>query len=311
MNRIYRSEVHRQEWLERGYSRFPLLSRSEAAELLVRLDAEREASCSQPGAGRHIKSGCHSSMEDGDLGYRRRAFEIVRSVFAPRLEPILDDYQIIIGGTFLKSPGAVEVPPHADWVFTENPADVSLNVWCPLIDVDDSNSTLRLLEGSHRIIAEHICAPRTANFWTGYEQVLRDESTPMELGAGEAVIFDSNVVHSSRPNMSNGRRPAIAFICVPSSSRPAIYKPDPEGRRFQVFDMSGDAFFDHSSAELFNGEIRSPSLGYVPDRNRPVSESEFRRHLRNGPALRRRMLSRREERPGKLAALAKWVAGRR
>jgi hypothetical protein len=289
VNQIFLDPNRRSEWLSRGYTRVPVLSREEASELLrectsIRSEAELRATDQS-----QKRPGCHSSFDDTDPAYRRRIFELVRDLFMPRLESVLDHYQMTLGGIFVKTPGADEVPLHSDWTFTASADDVSLNVWCPLVDVDDSNSGLRLVPGSHRLFPQ-IGAPRVAPYFAGYEQELKARSTLMTLRAGEAVIFDSNMLHWSRQNLSDDIRPAVAFICIPQSAVPAMYRKDEQADRFEVFDMSDGGFFAHSAEELFEGTIRSRSLGFVENRNRPVSKQQFERLRARGEKIRRRFL---------------------
>ncbi|MDQ4087426.1 MAG: phytanoyl-CoA dioxygenase family protein [Pseudomonadota bacterium] len=289
MNRIFLDPERRRDWLSTGYTRVPVLSREEAAALLDQCMAIRSESELRATDKAQIRLGCHSSFDDGDPAYRRRIFELVRDLFMPRLEAVLDRYQMTLGGIFVKTPGADEVPLHSDWTFTADVDAVSLNVWCPLVDVDDSNSGLRLVAGSHRLF-HRIGAPGVPPFFASYEKELKEGSTLMDLRAGEAVIFDSNLLHWSRPNRSESIRPAVAFICVPRSATPAMYRRDKERGRFELFDMSDGGFFAHSARELFEGTIRSRSLGFVEDRNRPVSQRQFERLRARGDRIRRRFL---------------------
>jgi hypothetical protein len=289
MNRIFLDPQRRQDWLAQGYSRVPVLTREEAAALLEELLAVRSRAELQATDHCQKRQGCHSSFDDPNPEYRRRIFDIVRDTFMPRLASVIDDYRMTLGGIFVKTPGSAEVPLHSDWTFTTDPDQVTLNVWCPLVDVDDRNSGLRLVAGSHRLF-EHIGAPGVAPYFADYEQELKERSALMDLRAGEAVIFDSNLLHWSRPNLSDDIRPAVAFICVPASATPAMYRKDGDGRRFEVFDMSNGGFFAQTSDELFEGRIRGKSVGFVANRNRPLSHREYERLHARGAKIRRRLL---------------------
>ncbi len=290
MNRIFLDPQRRQDWLTHGYSRVPVLTPEEAAALLEELLAIRSRAELRATDHCQKRQGCHSSFDDPDPEYRLRVFEIVRDTFMPRLASVIDDYRMTLGGIFVKTPGSAEVPLHNDWTFTTDPDQVTLNVWCPLVDVDDRNSGLRLVSGSHRLF-EQIGAPGVAPYFADYEQELKERSALMDLSAGEAVIFDSNLLHWSRPNLSDDIRPAVAFICVPASATPAMYRKDIDGRRrFEVFDMSNGGFFAQTSDELFDGTIRGKSLGFVEDRNRALTRWEFDRLHARGAKIRRRLL---------------------
>jgi hypothetical protein len=266
--------------LHRGFTIARLLSADEATALLERMVAIRggESFDRTDGGGTGIEF--HSSFLDMDPDYRKRADELVRSSFAGRLDALLRDYEILNGGLLLKPAWSSEVNLHYDWTMIRDLDQVSLNVWCPLVDVDISNGALQLVEGSQRLV-RHIGAPHAPLYCRGYEAVLKERSTPIPLRAGEAVIYDSTVLHWSSPNGSGRARPVIAMNCIPRTATPVFYRLDDEtaGRRFEVFDMSGGAYYEHDAADYFAGRIRARSLGFVRNGNRVVPLAEFERRL--------------------------------
>jgi hypothetical protein len=287
--RILRDPGLQSELAGRGYVVVRLLSAEEAASMVERLAALRPegefASTDESGKGFDY----HASYLDSDKAYRDRADALVREAFAPRIGHVLDDYVILMGGFLVKPPGAGDVKLHMDWTMTADPDEVRLNVWCPLIHVDEGNGALRVVERSHKLVP-HIGAPHTPSYCRASVDALKARSTPIRLQAGEAVIFDNSLLHWSPPNRSDKVRPVAGFTCVPAAATPAFYRLDREagGRRFEVYDMSGGAWLAHKPADLFDGTISRPSLGFVANPNRALPLAEIERLLERGSATRRR-----------------------
>jgi len=264
----------------RGYTIVPLLDPEAVAGLwdsLVRLREQHEfARTDAAGA----KLTYHASFMDRDQDYRIASIHLIRERLGPPLAKVLPGFDILMGCFHIKPPGTGHVGIHKDWTVTENVDELSLNVWCPLVDVDDSNGTLRMIEGSHGLYP-HIAAPGTHAYWQDYIPSLEAASKPLSLKAGEAVIYDSTVLHWSKPNMSGSTRAAVGLSAIRAGSRPVFHVLDSAagGSRFETFDMSGDAFLSHPAADLYAGQITGPRLGFVENRNRPVPHAEFRRDL--------------------------------
>jgi hypothetical protein len=275
----------------RGYTIVELVSGGDAAALLDAVAAQPPLGEFHPAtAGKAFQF--HSSFLDDDLVYRKRIHEMIKARFQPELDAILRDYEILIAGLFLKQPGSGAVHLHFDWTMIDDLDRVGINVWCPLVDVDETNGALRLVEGSHQLV-RHIGAPHARPYFKGYEAELMDASLSVPLRAGQALIYDNTILHWSPVNRSAAPRPVIAMNCLPRTARPVFYRLDAEagGKRFEVYDMADGGFFEHDAAAYFAGNIRRPSLGFVENPNRIVDRAEFQRRLD-------RLKRQREGRPG-------------
>lgn len=289
-----------------GYAVVPLLlAADEVTAARAELERLRAASAVADPDG----SACHSSFVSSDQVYRRNVHDFVCALLAARLDAILVDYRPLLGTYLCKPPGGGKMHLHRDWTWTTDPEDVAVNVWCPLVDVAESNGALRVVAGSQRLVAQ-VAAPRVPLYCAGFEERVMAQAVPVSIGAGEALIFDGSILHWSPNNPSRGLRPAANLVCIPNEAKPAFYRFDASNRgraasrawRFELFDMSGDAYFEHSMEELRAGLLRAPSLGFVSNRNRALTAAEFDRLL----ACRR---SRQARRPS-LGSPFKWARAR-
>lgn len=259
-----------------GYATAPLLDPSEVADL-HRSIAEIRPNLDFPVSGL-TQIFYHASFLSPDLAYRRRALDIVRDALLPKLRTILPHYRAIAGGLLVKAPHSGEVGLHCDWTSTRDLGDVNIAIWCPLVDVDDDNGALRVIPGSHKLV-DNIVAAGITGYWHDYEEELKARTIPVPLAAGEAMFFDVSLLHWSRENRSDALRPVANLLCVHEESTPVLYVANPARDRFELFDMAGDAMIEHSAAELFRGEVRTPSLGTIPNPNCPVTFAEWERRL--------------------------------
>jgi hypothetical protein len=80
----------------------------------------------------------------------------------------------------------------------------------PLIDVDEDNGTLLVIPYSHRI-QRAIFAATLGGYHNQYYEWLRQFEIPIQLKAGQAIIFDNNLLHNSTANKSSGDRLVFTF----------------------------------------------------------------------------------------------------
>jgi ectoine hydroxylase-related dioxygenase (phytanoyl-CoA dioxygenase family) len=96
-------------------------------------------------------------------------------------------------------------------------------VLCYLTDTTSSNGALRVLPGTHRhSVPLHAALPeahtREAGELDPREAAMRDhpEQVTLEVRAGDAVVTDYRLLHSTHPNSSGERRDALLLSFTPS-----------------------------------------------------------------------------------------------
>jgi hypothetical protein len=90
-----------------------------------------------------------------------------------------------------------------------------VHFWVAFSPATARSGCLRVIPGSHRLdVFPHEDTSGTESFLTRGQRITVDVdesgAIEVELAPGEAMIFHSNLIHSSRPNQSDDRR--IAFI---------------------------------------------------------------------------------------------------
>lgn len=282
-------ESRRRRFERDGYTVVPLLDRAEAAALADELGALLGDRPLDPAAGAAPeREHYHTSFTSPDEAYRRAAAALILARCAAPAAAILPGHVPVLAGSVVKAPSSKGAALHMDLSFSPDLAAAAINIWCPLVDVDDSNGTLRLVPGSHRLFPHIASMETTSGYWAPYASELMERSVPVDLQAGEAVLYDSTLLHGSRPNATGRVRPVAQLNFLPQGVSPVVYSLDPSsgGGRFEMFDMSGNALLAHGALAFHRRDFRAPSLGYVDNPGRPVTLPEFER--RRKAAARRR-----------------------
>ena len=187
--------------------------------------------------------GCFPNMDIRNITQEviaRQAEDIFGRVFnLEKIEPIT-------GGTFVLKPAHEDsgLPTHQDASILDEEKEFSLSVWIPLVDITVDNGALWVLPGSH------LWGNTQRGFgvpWKieKYIDLLNEHMEPVYLNAGDAVIFDTALIHSSVPNNSKIDRDAL-FISVVKKDPEIIYY-------FQNKNLSEDVLeMYHVNREFFD-----------------------------------------------------------
>ena len=141
--------------------------------------------------------------------------EICRSVaIVERLRSVLGD-DILLWNTYFwnKLPGSLGVGWHQDLFFYSLDPSLTLSVWLAVDSTDPANGCLRLIPGSHRFDAPHIPTDGTSAFTMVIDSSVVElgASIDVPLEAGQFIIFDGRLIHSSYPNRTSNTRLGLAL----------------------------------------------------------------------------------------------------
>ncbi|HEX3961181.1 MAG TPA: phytanoyl-CoA dioxygenase family protein [Trebonia sp.] len=120
-----------------------------------------------------------------------------------------------------KAPGDGEIPWHQDHDFHYLDPDVGLAVWLAIDDAATANGCLEVIPGSHQAMLPFIARTTAGEFDSHVpdDQVAGHSRVPVELRAGEFLLFRNKILHRSRPNPSGRRRLGLAIRYTTPSVR--------------------------------------------------------------------------------------------
>jgi phytanoyl-CoA hydroxylase len=113
-----------------------------------------------------------------------------------------------------KLPGeGSEVHWHQDFGSRHDDAFRLVNVWVPLVTVDQTSGCLQFIPGSHRqgVVPHRDWFLSQVHICDQYIQPVLDQAISIELDPGDVVVFDNLLFHHAVPNRSNRIRWSVVF----------------------------------------------------------------------------------------------------
>lgn len=135
------------------------------------------------------------------------------------------DLKTFASGFITKTPGVVNVAGlHRDPSFTDEKHAYTLLFWCPLTDTDETNGAIGVIPESNKIFngykgmvyGKFDFAPEEKLIEKKYGKILR-------LNRGEAVVFDTALLHFSGQNITPYERVVFSCFLIPKEVTPVCY----------------------------------------------------------------------------------------
>jgi ectoine hydroxylase-related dioxygenase (phytanoyl-CoA dioxygenase family) len=211
---------------------------------------------------------------------KRQISEEVGACLQSSVGEILSDHKPL-GSTFLtKFPGQYsEMPIHQDWTVVDETQYGSYTIWVALTDTTAENGALQVIPGSHRL-SNALRSPSLPVSFENLRTELRAYLKMLPMKAGEALIFNHALLHSSPANTSADPRVAVTFGFVPKEASLCMYYAAENGK-VTKYNMPEDMFiryndirhepligvleneFDHQVKHLTKKEMED-TLGTAP-----------------------------------------------
>jgi ectoine hydroxylase-related dioxygenase (phytanoyl-CoA dioxygenase family) len=165
------------------------------------------------------------------------------AVFEPSLTKVLDSHQTL-GCSFLtKFPGEnSEMPIHQDWTVVDETKFGSYTIWMPIQNTTAENGALQVIPGSHKLSSE-LRSPSLPVTFEGIRKQLRPYLQLVELKAGEAMLFNHALMHSSPANTTDEPRVAVTYGFVPKEASLCMYYSKAD--KVQKYNMPSDMFIKY------------------------------------------------------------------
>ncbi|MFN8295429.1 MAG: phytanoyl-CoA dioxygenase family protein [Chitinophagales bacterium] len=208
----------------------------------------------------------------------------IAALIQPYTDTYFADYRFISPRYAVKEPTAnSDIPPHQDWSFVDESRYQSYNLWIALTPSTLENGTLGFLKGSHNVLNNFRATPLPIFHvpFHDYAYELSGELEFITLEAGEALLFNSRIIHASRPNKSNSPRITIATEITSKEAELKHYYLSPTNQKIEQYAIDADFFTIYSNAKLtalFNQ--RKSITGYpvqavLPNKLDKISKDEL------------------------------------
>ena len=188
----------------------------------------------------------------------------VKQLIGAKAEALFDNYRFFGSNYVAKNPGTIELHLHQDNSIVDESQYASVNIWVPLLDVDESNGCLTVVRQSHLWSPQ----PRAFGDWLSSspfrELVAYLHSDKCKrtapARAGWAVCYDGRTIHGSVPNYSNKLRLAVLSAAIPAELRVRFHHRVNQ-EMVELFD-AGDEFY-WQEMFFFSRAKLTPSLGSI------------------------------------------------
>ncbi len=255
---IFSQPEHVRQFAQEGYVIVPFLTTEQIEELTVLYKKFYPKGV----------DGFFTTTFANNVDHREQVNQSIARVCTPRIQEIFEEYKILFSSFIVKAPGPKsELIMHQDMTLVDESNYSGINIWCPLIDLTDTNGAIEVLPKSHRLFKTY----RGSSIPDIYDNVVSELKTimvPLHLKAGEAVIFDQSIIHYSPPNLSDTERPVINTFVAHPDARIKIchWDKDKEPDRVEIFEQEDDFLekFENFGHNIFDRPTIGKSLGFFP-----------------------------------------------
>lgn len=125
----------------------------------------------------------------------------------------------------------------------------SVIVWCALNDADETNGTLHVVPRSHAV--QQGPRPERSPSWhePHTEQLLAEHLVSVPVRAGQALVFDNQLLHCSFPNRSDAPRITAGAAVIPRGAQPRVYE-WVDDSTVDVYRLDPEFFLTHQAGDL-------------------------------------------------------------
>lgn len=191
----------------------------------------------------------YKSYFDPRMEYKLEVENEIIRVFKEKMNTIFRDYNAF-GGLFVVKPPTQEghLPPHQDWSFVDERKDWSINMWCPLEDVNDENGNIIVLKGSHQF-NRTIRGVGTPDIYRDHWKLIEKNMQSVPMKAGEAIFFFHGLLHGSTLNTTPKSRVSLGLTLTPKNVQHYFHYMDNVNgeKRLERFETEPDFYIDYAS----------------------------------------------------------------
>lgn len=165
----------------------------------------------------------HATMNNENEKVKKEIYEIITLKIGGWCKDILIDYNALFANFIFKhSNSSYRVGIHQDWSYVDEEVATSINVWLPLSETNEANGGLFVLPKSHQLTPYPRITPFEDPF-VNCNNEIRQKSKIISTKPGEAIVYNSKLVHFSNENTSNFDRLACVCVMIPKESTPLHY----------------------------------------------------------------------------------------
>ena len=178
----------------------------------------------------------YGNFLSSDFNLKRKICTGLSQLIDPLLDPILLNQETLSYFFIVKGKGnESEVNIHQDWSIVDERKYRSFTLWIPLVDCTTKNGTLYAIKGSHKLPLNI----RGGSIHNKYPALMSNDLNhlfdPIVVQKGEALIFDSRLLHYSPSNNSYSSRTSVISNIIPKGVQTILYIQEELDDKQEVF----------------------------------------------------------------------------
>ncbi|MCX6525659.1 MAG: phytanoyl-CoA dioxygenase family protein [Actinobacteria bacterium] len=271
-----------------GFVKVPLLSVEEMSSLRGNFAELSPTDGFDPRNLENPRCEYHCTFLDPNLEYRKQSDHLVRTAMGEQIKAVLPGYRILTSNVYVKPAGTGRFEIHQNWPTIEDIDIPTVTVWAPLQDTGFKNGTIRVVPGGHRIFPD-IAAATSDRFFDDFEtELIETYLEPVNVAAGEALIFDDSLLHWSSDNLSENPRITFQIEMVPQDAQTVLWIRNPEDpTQFDLWEAATDFWLEYDMESVLGRPEGLKFLGTRPNPNQHLSLAEFDARLQRADEIRR------------------------
>ena len=236
-NQILKDQNAQEQLNKKGYAIINLLEPTEI-EFLTNFYNQNNA---------ELPSGLSATAHNPDFEFRAKMSDFIHESVKDKISKHFMNIKML-GGTFMsKTKGERGVlPPHQDWTLVDEKEHASYNLWIPLVDVNQNNGSIQVIDGSHKW-KEGVRGPNLHGPFSESTDEIWDKMKTLNMKAGDVLVYDHRLIHSSTENNTNQNRLVVVFGIIPESAEMRIYYL--ENNKEVAYHCSSDFFMKNNPHE--------------------------------------------------------------
>jgi len=219
------------------------------------------------------EGGMFYSLYSDNLAYRQEVHHSIFELLQPIYNNYFHRYKTVINSFIVKTSGlGSDFSLHQDSTGLDEFKFSPLSVWIPLQDTNMNNGTLCVVPKTHGFFHPFRGISFSSPFAT-YEDVVRRYLQPINLKAGEILLFDNRLVHYSHLNNTDAPRIVVMSGVFPEEATIlSVYKDESKPNSpIEVYEQSEDflitnkAFYKDCTARPYRGKVIKTISEPLPD----------------------------------------------
>jgi len=209
------------------------------------------------------QTGIEITVWNKNYEVNKRISDLTAALIAERLKDTLIDYRPLYSGFVTKIPGKPSASPlHQDPAFVDERYFRSINVWTPLVETNEQNGALHVVKGSHRMLSGYRGFFGLVEY--SYEEIKQEivirYGSRVETKLGQAVIYDTALLHYSLENTTDFIRIANTCLMVPKEATTIYYHYNRKFNSLDVYEINGNFLLSYFGTFHNNDEFTVPLL---------------------------------------------------